>query len=477
MCPAHTHTTKVHPDDPQPRTSRQESFRQLFNFSNLALYAGAGLSIFDLIFDVAMVYEYFKNEKPQFARATLISIGLNLALQVAVTLIQNKKRKRRVKIREVFFVLTFVKPGIDAWRVVTKRKHHALNLFSPMMEYLLGKGIELVFECIPSTIIQVLAFVEGQHSAVVILSLCSSILTAAFISASMSIEKDIDKNSRRFSPYFYGFVNLESKVQSAVVCMLVLVLSACQLSSKAFAMALGASESATVLAAYLLVDMGFALMFKLARGDFLYWMRIEEISMRFLVSSAMRLCNKILIDFTGMIQMRHPFEYGGLYFSTVLLTTPLVSLYFGSRYLAYTEDEEVKATLKYVFSSNQIYGGLGCLAAVQLFSFSLFLVIIPPKFRTTFLSAQTGSQYACANFFRTTTDHGRVDIFTLHPSLSLPIKQEVKAWLNESLAAWIAEKPSWFNDQVKTSIFDDYVDQPEMLKQIRGEAGLEVEEA
>ncbi|GMH84155.1 hypothetical protein TrST_g12293 [Triparma strigata] len=366
MCPAHTHTTKVHPDDPQPRTSRQESFRQLFNFSNLALYAGAGLSIFDLIFDVAMVYEYFKNEKPQFARATLISIGLNLALQVAVTLIQNKKRKRRVKIREVFFVLTFVKPGIDAWRVVTKRKHHALNLFSPMMEYLLGKGIELVFECIPSTIIQVLAFVEGQHSAVVILSLCSSILTAAFISASMSIEKDIDKNSRRFSPYFYGFVNLESKVQSAVVCMLVLVLSACQLSSKAFAMALGASESATVLAAYLLVDMGFALMFKLARGDFLYWMRIEEISMRFLVSSAMRL---------------------------------------------------------------------------------------------------------------TTTDHGRVDIFTLHPSLSLPIKQEVKAWLNESLAAWIAEKPSWFNDQVKTSIFDDYVDQPEMLKQIRGEAGLEVEEA
>lgn len=83
-----------------------------------------------------------------------------------------------------------------------------------------------------------MAFVNGQHSYLTVTSLASSILTAAFISASITIEKDIDELGRMNIPLFYGLVKLESKIQTAAVCLLVMTIAACQLASKAFAISL-----------------------------------------------------------------------------------------------------------------------------------------------------------------------------------------------------------------------------------------------
>ena len=156
----------------------------------------------------------------------------------------------------------------------------------------------------------------------------------------------------------------------------------------------------------------------------------------------------------------------------VLLTTPLVSLYFGSRYLTFVEDDEVKKTLDFIFTSDQIYDGLGCLAAVQFLSLSLLMSIIPSKTRQTFFSTQTGQQYTCTNFETAQNDLAKLDAFSIHPSLYAPIKEEIKAWLNEQLPVWIVEEPDWFDDQKKSIIPDEYVIDPSLLKRIRG---IEVE--
>ncbi|GMH84137.1 hypothetical protein TrST_g12286 [Triparma strigata] len=354
---------------------RTAHFLQL---SKVALCLGAGLSIVDMISDVAMVKVY-STDHPKYAMATLISLCLNLFFQLMFVVVQNAKRGARVLLREVLFVLTFVKPGVDVYRVVTTQKNAANNMISAQNEMLIMKSVELTMECIPSAVIQSMAFMSGSHSIVAIFSLASSILTAAFISASIRIEKDVSTNARKYSPDFYGLVDLKSRRQAVVVCVLALVMSACQLASKSFAVALRNVESGTILAAYLSIDMGVAFIYKMARGDFRYWLPIESEAGSGFASLLARLVTKISLDFTGTIQLRHPFEYGGIYFTLVLLTTPLVSLYFGSRYLSFVEDEEVKATLDYVFSSDQIYGGLGCLAAVQLFSFALLMSIIPLK--------------------------------------------------------------------------------------------------
>ena len=193
------------------------------------------------------------------------------------------------------------------------------------------------------------------------MSSVSSILTAAFISASITIEKDIDEVSRFHTPEFYGLVNLKSVPKKCTVCALVLVIAACQLASKAVSVALSSVENRTILVMYLSIDVGFALVLKVMRVDFFYWLPIESVPVRFSASLIERIVIKVITDFTACMQMRHPLELGGAYFTAVLLTTPLVSLYFGSRYLSYVEDEEAKATLSSIYSSEQVYGFLGAL--------------------------------------------------------------------------------------------------------------------
>ena len=65
-----------------------------------------------------------------------------------------------------------------------------------------------------------------------------------------------------------------------------------------------------------------------------------------------------------------------------------------------------------------------------------------------------------------------MDVFTCHKCYYLPIEAEIKTWLNERLPVWISEEPEWFNDQKKSTIPDDYVKDPKMLKKMRG---IEVE--
>ncbi|GMH68856.1 hypothetical protein TL16_g05026 [Triparma laevis f. inornata] len=120
----------------------------------------------------------------------------------------------------------------------------------------LGVAVSLVPECISGSIIQAMVFVKGQHSNVAVLSLTSNIVTAALISASISIEKDIDKDCRSHTPGFYGMIDLGSDRQKKLVCECIFMIAACQLASKAFAVSLCSLESGTILAAYLSIDMG-----------------------------------------------------------------------------------------------------------------------------------------------------------------------------------------------------------------------------
>ena len=129
--------------------------------------------------------------------------------------------------------------------------------------------------------------------------------------------------------------------------------------------------------------------------------------------------------------MRHPYEMGGGYFSLTLFTTPFVCLYFGSRYLSYVSDEEVRVSLPFVFTAGQVYGAIGGLAVLQVINFSVLMRTIEAKYRKTFWSFQTGSQFGCYNFKEPDKDSTKFDIFSDNKALWEPIKEEVKDWLNK----------------------------------------------
>ena len=56
------------------------------------------------------------------------------------------------------------------------------------------------------------------------------------------------------------------------------------------------------------------LLWKLLRGDFLYWIRVEGV-LDVIISALERVFVKVVVDFTGCVHFRHPYELGGVVFS------------------------------------------------------------------------------------------------------------------------------------------------------------------
>ena len=151
-----------------------------------------------------MVREYALASQTEFASATLGTIACSLFFQVVIVTSVYHKAGFLILFREIFYVLTFTKPGVDVHRVASNAKQLPLATIAPKIELVVLRGVELFAEVIPSTVIQAMAFEKGHNTNVAILSLLSSIPTAAFISASISIEKDIDSENRSWSDGFYG---------------------------------------------------------------------------------------------------------------------------------------------------------------------------------------------------------------------------------------------------------------------------------
>ncbi|GMI11974.1 hypothetical protein TrVE_jg13986 [Triparma verrucosa] len=171
------------------RRSFTAQLNKFGNLPNLALIMGAAMSFSDLAFDMVMIIEYFRYSIAS-AYATIGTIILSLFFQCCVVLVAHRMRKKRYIFRELLYVVTCVKPGVDAYRVVTKQPLPVGAMVTAHEEMMYHRGVELFIECVPGCLIQAIAYVNTQQTTVATLSLLSSILTAAFISASTTIEKD-----------------------------------------------------------------------------------------------------------------------------------------------------------------------------------------------------------------------------------------------------------------------------------------------
>ena len=60
------------------------------------------------------------------------------------------------------------------------------------------------------------------------------------------------------------------------------------------------------------------LAWKLLRGDFLYWVRVDGV-VGVILSFLLRVLAKVIVDFTGCVHFRHPFELGGAAFTTSMV--------------------------------------------------------------------------------------------------------------------------------------------------------------
>lgn len=112
------------------------------------LFFGAALSMVDMASDLNMVVLYWSNDQFRDAYLLLGCILGSILLQLFVVWLQNGAKPTHL-LRDVFFVVTGLKAGVDAVKVASGNEMEEHHLFSAHLELIANKCIELIFEAIP----------------------------------------------------------------------------------------------------------------------------------------------------------------------------------------------------------------------------------------------------------------------------------------------------------------------------------------
>jgi len=131
--------------------------------------------------------------------------------QVFFVILQNRKKSKLVMLREVLFVLCFVKPGVDAFRVATGKEDNESPL-NYLQELTIIKSIEMACESIPGCLLQVFTFIVSPHKTLFhVISIIISSGTTGFGAAMVSFMADASVRNRQKAPMLYGFLKVSEK--------------------------------------------------------------------------------------------------------------------------------------------------------------------------------------------------------------------------------------------------------------------------
>jgi hypothetical protein len=190
----------------------------------MRLYMGAGLSVLDIMSDLNVILLYLKSAETVDYAWTLIGMVVTSLVCQVITVVACNVKDPKALWKELLIVLTFLKPGIDALRVVNDVDRGDKKTLDPKMEMTCTKCAEIFGEAIPGSILQTYVYIKGQGDSRSTQALASILVSAAstgFVSASISFDMDVDPGKRRTMPDFFGFVPDGAAARSAIFgCMI-----------------------------------------------------------------------------------------------------------------------------------------------------------------------------------------------------------------------------------------------------------------
>ncbi|GMI42282.1 hypothetical protein TeGR_g9462 [Tetraparma gracilis] len=413
---------------------------------------GAGASFGDMISDAYMVKVYLDTGRPGTAYALLGMVGACLFFQVTVNYLQNhnlKKNKWKTMFFETLTIISFAKPGIDAYRVASGAESPPGATTDPLTTMVYNKVGELVFEAVPGLVLQLVAVLttdEVTTSAYV--SLLISTASAAFTGTTMFWDIDTDPGKRKGSPDWIGLV---PDLGRGTAFAAIFSICALQIFAKAAATALLIVTNSAWLWYYVLGDHGLHFAYRIARRDFVYF-EPAPATFSYAVAPFFRVMLKVVCDFTGSPVLRLPLLLGGSYYTWCLASSQVSVFAAVFLYGRYAEPPEGVNKLDASF----LWTGAIALAGAWLCAFLFFaLRIAVPKYRHTLWSSTSGRQCAQDYFNTGKGDEGKFQIYTNNLLLwESDIGEEVKAWTAENWARWKEEKPAWFKPE---SVPDQFI--------------------
>jgi hypothetical protein len=167
-------------------------------------YSGAAISIADTTSDIVMINDYFNDDLDWYAWMMIICISLNILIQIILVIAQYRKLGKARIAKEVVVIVSFIKPGVDAARVVGGHPQEKGTLATPLIEMTACKISESVTEALASSILQVFVLLRtGRISYLSIFSICMSFASIAFSSTSIAFDLDCSPIKRAINPEFY----------------------------------------------------------------------------------------------------------------------------------------------------------------------------------------------------------------------------------------------------------------------------------
>ena len=286
---------------------------------------------------------------------------------------------------------------------------------------------------------------SGERTYRAIVSVSVSAITTGFNSASISFDKDVDPKKRKESPAFYGYIPDGGSRTVIFGCMMLNSALLLLMRSLSAAMLMLVKKRYFVL--YWAGDVALYLLQKVAKGDFRYWIPVDG-AMGLLMSLVIRVLGKTIVDFTGLIHFRHPYEMGGLYWTGNMFLALLAS--FGSVwvYLQSGKDE---------VREGEAWALVGYMGGAWAITFGLFLLLMKKEYRGTFYTAMSGTQFTMNFFLRGIDDEQKSKVVRCNKPHWVPIRDEVKTWVLGNWWRWVEEKPLWFSEAWVKMVPDDFV--------------------
>jgi hypothetical protein len=420
---------------------------------------GASVSYLDTISDVYVTYMYFDEGRGAYAWLLVAMIILNVLIQLIIVLTNLRAAKHNRK-RELFLgvlsVVTFTKPGVDAYFISTGSEKREGTLNSPLQEYAFCKAVEMFAEALPGFTLQAVAFVTSKETAsnskAAVLSLLVSAASAGLCAASITYDFDTDVPCRHASPHLYGLIPNTGR---GVAYVNLFVMATLQVIAKGVSVALLFVTNPVWLGYYMACDYFLFFLYKVCMGDLWVFLPLPP-APTVPVSILYRIITKAMVDFSGTLILRLPDELGGAYFMFTMLTTlasvPLSVHLYNEYFDANEEVGEVQ------IDSAILWTQANALLATWAIAFSYFMAFVcVPEHRKTFYDLRTSWSNTCGYFLDFESDSQRMTIFDCNAMHWKRIAADVKAWTMASWVGWERDEPEWFTPLVKSSVPDDFI--------------------
>ena len=252
----------------------------------------------DMISDAVVIKSYQAIGYISGAYSLIVMIGSSLAIQLLTAYAQNHKKSKWIILRELAFVVTFVKPGVDAYRVATCYETKGTTA-SPLIELVVVKMVELAFESVPGSLLQAYVFINSpEKTTFFLVSILISTLTTGFASAMISFDMDVSVANRKEVPLFYGYIK-DGNTERGITFILLILLASLHNLSRTIGTALLLSVSKELTFGIILAELVCFHLYKIVRRDYVVWIVGLEGWVKYSVAFVIHSAAKVLLDYTG----------------------------------------------------------------------------------------------------------------------------------------------------------------------------------